>query len=231
MVAGFAHLFNRAWSAKCPVTVVHYEQRPPALPPNFSLYDNGKDDGFSTGLIRFLNAIPDQHVILFLEDYWLVRVDTNQVALMIRLAEHNPDICKIDLTDDRLKVPHTKITIPYTNKPTLLSRPGDFLALDMVKSHLDAPYLMSLQAAIWRTDFLLRFLKKGENPWKMEKYGTTRVQKAYKNEDFDGRVMGCQVPPVVYVNACGGEGNKPGEYDWKKIPGWMVTELKAKGAL
>jgi len=218
LLPAFAYLFNKHWSPKCPVQVVHYEQRPPALPVNFSLFDNGKDPGFSAGLIRFLKAIPDEHVILFLEDYFLTRVDVNRVAALIRLIESHPEMVKIDLTNDRLKAAYQPVTYatPWGNQ-------------DMVCSVIDAPFLMSTQAAIWRKDFLLRFVKATEDPWQFEKRGSARVTKAYQSGDFDGVILGCQVPPVEYVNACGGAGNKPGEYDHKKIPQTMWDELKGRG--
>jgi hypothetical protein len=222
LLPAFAYLFNKHWSPKCPVNVVHYEQRPPALPTNFSLFDNGKDPGFSTGLIRFLKAIPDEHVILFLDDYFLTRVDVNRVAELIRFAERHPLAVKIDLTDDRLKVPHTILRFDDRVQ-------GIGSLEDMVCSEPNAPFLMSTQAAIWRKDFLLRFVKSTENPWQFEKRGSARVTKAYQSGDFDGVILGSQVPPVEYVNACGGAGNKPGEYDRKKIPPAMWDELKGRG--
>jgi hypothetical protein len=216
MLPAFAHCFNTAWSDKCPVNVVYYEKQPSHLPRNFTLVPQGKDPGFSAGLIRYLQMTTDTHLIILLDDYFLIRVNSGMVLSLQRLIKNHPEIVKIDLTDDRLKVPHSKLCVD---------------GLSLVQSNPDAPFLFSIQAAIWRRDFLLRYLKLTENPWQMEKRGSSRVTKAYQAGEETGLVMGCQVPPVAYVNACGGAGNKPGEYDWKKIPGWMVTELKAKGAL
>ena len=212
----FAYQFNLHWSAKCPVTVIHYDTRPPELPRNFSLHQNGKQDcSWSAGVLRWLKYLEDEHFILFLEDYLLSKpVNTGLVQQLIKLAERHPDIAKIDLTDDRIKHPHSNTVIDD---------------VPLVKAYRSAPFLTSLQAAIWRKDFLQAFLEESENPWNFEKKGTKRVQAAYKAKTFSGKILGARRPPVSYINGVGGAGNHPHVWDRKYFPDEMWNDLKARG--
>ena len=211
---GFAYLFNRYWDSRQAVKVVRYDRRPPALPANFSNFAIGRQSDYtwSSGLLRWLPYVNDSHLILFLEDYYLDKaVDVARVRELWNYAYTHPGVAKIDLTDDRLKVGR----VDY----------GD----DLVLSDENAPFQTSLQAAIWRVDFLTRFLHPSENPWQFEKKGTTRVRAARRAGKFDGLILGCTEPPLHYVNAVGGEGNKPGEFDRRKFPPELWRELAAKG--
>ena len=211
----FAYLFNKFWSVNQAVKVVRYEVRPLNLPTNFTNYAIGKqaDYTWSSGLIKYLNGYNGELVVLMLEDYFLSeQAHAVRINQLYAYMQQNPKIAKIDLTNDRLKVAHK----PFPDK--------DF---DFIQSAPDAPFQTSLQAAIWRKDFLLRFLNPKENPWQFEKLGTKRVIEA--KEDF--LILGCKKPPVTYINAIGGEGNNPSAWDTKKIPTDMMFELKQRGLM
>lgn len=209
----FAYLFNKFWSANQPVKIIRYEHRPRNLPANFTNFAVGNQDDYtwSSGLIRYLQYHNSELVLLMLEDYFLsesafVPLITQLYALM----QNHPEIAKIDLTNDRLKVPHQDWQ-------------GDFP--NLVQSVDDAPFLASLQAAIWRKDFLLKFLDPTENPWQFERRGTKRMAKEKP------LILGCKTPPLTYVNAIGGEGGNPGAWDNKKIPQGMMSELRGRGLI
>jgi len=93
---------------------------------------------------------------------------------------------------------------------------------NFIQSDINAPFLASVQAAIWRRDFLLGILNTKDNAWQFEKNKRTKTYLT-KNK---GVILGCVNPPMSYINAVGGEGHKPGEYDLKKFPQWMIDELK-----
>lgn len=214
----FAYLFNKFWSVDQLVKVVRYEIRPRNLPTNFSNFAIGNQDDYtwSSGLMKYLQHHNGELILLMLEDYFLDKVvDRAQINLLYQYMQARPEIAKIDLSDDRLKVKHTD---------------HDTIYLDgLIQSAEDAPFQTSLQAAIWRKDFLLKFLDKTENPWQFERRGTKRVIAARKSGEFSGLILGCKVPPMSYVNAVGGEGHNPGAWDTKKIPQWMVRELQGRG--
>ena len=219
VLPGFAYCFNRYWPGQQP-TVLHYDAPLPPLPSNFKTTGIGRqsDHTYSSGLMTYLTALPDHQFVLLLDDYWLsAPVDLARFFALIRMMHDQPDVDKIDLTDDRLKYPHDLIT------PLLRRYP-------MIESHPEAPYQTSLQAAIWRTAFLLRFLNVGENAWDFEKLGTRRVIAAREDGTYRGRIMGFPTPVMQYVNATGG--GQGGEYHIfakKRFHKTVWNELKARG--
>ena len=208
ILPGFAYLFNKFYPDQ-KVTVVRYDVRPPKLPDNFNNYaiGNQADYTWSGGLRVYLDTLEDKHILLMLEDYYLDKpVDVEKIHNIHGMMLEDERIVKVDLTDDRLKVDYT-----------------DYHTNDFIVSDLNTPFLASVQAAIWRVDFLKAILNKNDNAWQFEKNKRT---KTYLNKN-KAVILGSHKPPMSYINAVGGEGNKPGEYDLKKIPQWMIEELKA----
>jgi hypothetical protein len=210
----FAYLFNKFWSNQQPVKVVRYEIRPNNLPANFSNYAIGQQSDYtwSSGLIKYLQYHNGELVLLMLEDYFIdsqVSIKAIQSAWDFMITQ--PGIAKIDLTGDRLKVPH------------------EYLSELFIQTAKDAPFQTSLQAAIWRKEFLLKFLNPKESPWAFEKTGTKRVIRAREAGEFDGLILGFKNPPLSYVNAIGGEGHNSGEWDRPKIGPGLWGELAGRG--
>lgn len=221
-IPGFAYLFNKFWSDDQGVKILRYDVRNPKLHlPNFHVIAIGKqaDHTWSSGLRGYLEGLAhagETHILLMLEDYYLsTPVDRQAVKALHAYALDNPEVAKIDLSGDRLKFPHTE-------HPTANSVP-------VVLSADDALFQTSIQAAIWRIDYLLRFLVDSETPWQFEKAGTRRVIAAREAGTFDGKILGTSRAVLNYVNAIGGEGTKPGEYDRRKFPPALWAELEAKG--
>jgi len=219
----FAKYFNQYWSDMQGVTVVGYDQLPPLpLPRNFLFVSLGKQSHYnwSSGVAAWLRQISDPTLIVMLEDYFLDRpVDIARLQTLATYMNAHPDVAKIDLSDDRLKTPY------------------EFYEDGLIRSADDAPFQASLQAAMWRRDTLLRFLKEPESPWQFEKAGTRRMVVARKAGEWGGLILGCQRPPLHYVNAVGGgQGDKDqggGTPVWalKRIPPWMQEDLKTHGWL
>jgi len=212
-ITPFSYLFNKYWSDKQPVTVIRYDVRPPKVADNFykPSLGNQADYTWSSGIAAFLKDYDSDLFILMLEDYFIHQpVDIEAIKQLWDFMIEHPEIVKIDLSDDRLKYPHEEFWIKT------------------IKSADDAPWQTSLQAAIWRKDYFLRFLDPTENAWQFEKEGTKRVINAREAGEFEGIILGTNDPPIKYINAIGGHGTKPGEYDYHKIPRWMAEELQEK---
>jgi hypothetical protein len=210
----FAYLFNKFWGGGQPVKVVRYEKRPYNLPGNFTNWaiGNQADYTWSSGLIKYLTQYNGELILLMLEDYFLTEpVGAKAIQSVWDFMSQHPEVAKIDLAGDRAKVPHNQLSELF------------------IQSTNDAPFQASLQAAIWRKGFLLRFLDPKENAWQFEKLGTKRIIEAREKGEFDGLILGCKHPPLVYANAIGGEGKKPGEWDAKKIPQQLMSELSGRG--
>lgn len=213
VLPGFAYLVNKFYPNQ-EFTVVRYDVRPPKLPDNFKQFAVGQQSNYSWsgGLRHYLEQIDDEFVLLMLEDYYLDKdVEINVIASLQNLMLTHNNIVKIDLTDDRMKVEHKDWGKHLSSKQ-----------FDMIESSVNSPFLASVQAAIWRRDFLIDILNNKDNAWQFEKNKRT---KKYLT-DHKAVILGCVNPPMSYVNAVGGEGNKPGQYDLKKFPQWMIDELK-----
>lgn len=208
---GFAHFWRKFWYAPdALVTIVGFDAPVPKLPANFEFVSLGVQTAYtwSSAMQAFLKRLTDDHFMLFLEDYYLsAPVVQATVERAITLIEQHPNIGKIDLTNDRLKVPYT----PFVSAPGMLKTAGD------------SPFQMSLQAALWDTSFLLKYLDSNEDAWAFEKQGTRRLIAARHYQLEDRIILGCQKHPVQYVNVC--RKGTPG-YSWKYIPDWMQLELK-----
>lgn len=218
VLPGFAYLFNKFYPNQ-ELTIVRYDVRPPKLPDNFKQFAIGKqsDYSWSGGLKYYLSQINDEFVMLMLEDYYLDKpVDVGTIIGCQNMMIHRPEVFKIDLTNDRLKVTHSKSN--YALKDNFESKELEYF----IQSDINAPFLASVQAAIWRKDFLFSILNTKDNAWQFEKNKRTKEYLKKHNSV----ILGCMNPPMSYINAVGGEGNKPGQYDLKKFPQWMIDELK-----
>lgn len=192
----FAYLFNTFWSSLQPVVVGGFASPSFELPPNFTFYQIDKvnygPNQWSDGLIKMLNALQDEYFVLLLEDYWLCRgVDHSGVLTLLEYMKGHPNTVRFDLTADRL----------YGH----MMKDVDFWGhYDIIECAEDAPYQMSLQAALWKRELLLKLLEPGRSSWQTE---------IYTNMVGNGmRVLGSRQFPVRYAN-----GVYQGKIDWGQI--------------
>ena len=144
----FAHYWNRFAGSDRRVTVVGYDVAPAALPDNFDWLSLGRQADFtwSSGLLKALDLVHDDVVMLLLEDYFLSeRVDWPLIDECADLMRWRTEILKIDLSDDRLKHPY-RLHRPLNNGR-------------LIENADDAPFQTSVQAALWKTELLRRFLR------------------------------------------------------------------------
>jgi len=184
----FAYLFNCFWSELQPVTVVTDVVPNFNLPPNFSvmLLNDGHPlpkEKWSDGLMAMLDMIPDEILVLLLEDYWLVRtVDNRGINTLADYMRDHREILRVDLTDDRL----------YAGDRYDIGAWGHY---DLIETPGDSPYQMSLQAGIWNRDLLLSLLRPGLNPHEVELYLSPTI-----HERGDMRVIGTRQRLIKYAN-------------------------------
>lgn len=210
----FAALFNRFWSPNVPVEVACYDAPLPELPANFSAWRIGQqaDYTWSAGLLKYLEGVSDRVILLMLEDYFLsAEVAAEKIVALHTLINNAETVAKIDLCGQHTSYPHRD--------------GGEWSGIDLVVAAREMQFLCSTQAAFWRTDVLRRFLDPDENAWAFEKNGSKRMRAAWDAGETLGDVIGTRQPIMRYVNAVGGMGNKPGQWDYKKIPLWMREEL------
>lgn len=214
-IQAFAYLFNVYWSSLQEVIVVSDVKPKFELPDNFKIRTMNNDsplpkEKWSDGLIVMLENIQDQHFVLMLEDYWLVRgVDHQAVGSLADYASIHGDILRVDLTDDR-QYAGDMYDIGYWGR------------LDLVATPPDSPYQVSLQAAIWNRDLLVSLVRPDLSPWEFELY----LSPALHGRD-DIKVIGTRQRPVRYANVF--KGGDPGKViNLEGIPEEHVKELRKR---
>lgn len=180
----FCHLFNTFWSSLQEVVIFGYTRPKFTLPANFEFFSidtyNYPADKWSDGFIKFLKNIPDEHFVLMLSDYWLVRtVDVRGVNACYEYIRYKPDVLRIDLTADRL----------YAGGMFDTDYWGSY---DIIETPHNTPYQMSTQAAIWNKFRLLELLEPGKSAWEVE---------VHTQPPETMRVLGTRQMPVRYANA------------------------------
>lgn len=181
----FSILFNKYWGGS--IDVMCYSLPQMQLPSNFQIVSVDPIDfpkeKWVDGVLLYLKAIPDNAIVLLLEDYWLTRkVDVNGVAKLAGIVDD--DVLRIDLTMDRLYADGVK-DIGYV---------GHYDIIEAVGSQ----YQMSLQAGIWNRKLLIEVLEQlprnMHSAWDVELEGTNIVNNGgYK-------VYGTRQCPVRYIN-------------------------------
>jgi hypothetical protein len=180
---GFAYLFQTYWSDSQEVVVGCF------TPPNFQLPDNYKihsiaktnfpPNRWSDALTKLLEDVPDDYIVLMLEDYWLTRhVDTVAVSLLTEYMRTDSSILRMDLTEDRM---HAGGAFAV----------GAYNRCDLLETPAGTPYQMSLQTGIWNKHLLLTLLQTNRSAWETE---------IYTSPPDTMRILGTRQCPVRYAN-------------------------------
>lgn len=192
----FAYLFNKYWSSDIQVVVAGFTPPDFDLPDNFVFLSLGKFEDFpinkwSDALIKVCDTLEDDVFVLMLEDYWLIRgVDLRGVSILADYARQFSYVLKIDLCADRL----------YAGG---VSDYGHVGHLDLVKSHPESAYHMSLMTGLWRKDRLREVLVPSWTPWDVEISGTSHLRHLSVRQDGTERmiVIGTKQWPVKHTLA------------------------------
>lgn len=200
----FTYLFNTFYSAMQPVVVLGYTPPSFDLPSNFEFVSMGKGDKYpakkwSDALIDFLNKMDDEVFCLLLEDYFLIRgVDHVGMETLASYMRDRPDILRLDLTNDRL---HAR---GDARDAQLHGHWGHY---DIIVTPHGTEYQMSLQAALWNKELMLKVLKHGKSPWEVE---------VHTSPPEEMLVLGTHQWPLRYCNAM--LKGKIVDYELDKIP-------------
>ncbi len=185
----FAYLFNKYWG-EVPATILHYSEIPYSLPDNFNFFSPSVNDypkhKWADAVIKYLESVEDDAIVLLLEDYWLTRrVNLELINILSSLIENNENVLRVDLTTDRLYAGGVQ-DVGYVEW------------VDLVEAR-NSQYQMSLQAGIWHRENLLKILNmlkpERRSSWDVELEGTSIV-----NGGLDMRVYGTRQYPVRYEN-------------------------------
>jgi hypothetical protein len=165
-VRPFLWLMRKYWKPMPNVIVAGFSQPPFKLPDGVRFLSIGKYEDYpidlwSDSLIDALRTLPDEHVIIMLEDYWIVRpVNQEAVETAYNYMRIHTSTVKFDLCADRLYAGDAN-----TNY-------GKYGKLDLVWSRPGSPYHLSLMTGIWNKRHLLSVLQRNWSPWDVEIDGT-----------------------------------------------------------
>ncbi len=186
----FFQLFRKYWP-DCPFPVyLTTNQLDPAI-PGVKVVQTGSPVDWSTEMIHALQQIPEERLIVLLEDYFILEpVDIQSLNRTLDVGEStHADFIKLG-------------TFPASYDRLWPSVPiAGLQGYNFINS--EAEYLVNLQAGIWKKNALNRILVRGESPWKFEIEASKRFAKkgftAITLDPVKGRkdVHG----PIVYL--CG----------------------------
>jgi hypothetical protein len=149
----FFTIFRKRWS-DCPYKVY--------LGTNHLKYEDhdvtsicvGDDVDWASNLHRMLDQLNSDRVIMFLEDFLLIReVDTEEVQKMVKIAQDNSVDC-----------------LRLIPRPRPWGKPICADNLGIIEPGED--YRISTQVALWNVDLLRKIAIPGFSAWDFEVYGT-----------------------------------------------------------
>ncbi len=118
-----------------------------------------KKVSWSECLIIALDRIDTDIVLYMQEDYFLkAPVQHEWVEYYANLMEKQPDIDCIHLTDQAVR-----------------PAPGPVNEHRLLRAKRNQKYLISCQAALWRKQALLKYLRPNESGWEFEEFGSERA--------------------------------------------------------
>jgi hypothetical protein len=197
---------------------------PSFLPENVKFTSIGRFEDYpvekwSDAVIKYLQSIPDEYVLILLEDYWLMRpvnweaIDTAFEYSMAQPVEWHDAVIRLDVAADRMFSKDAHYLLPWGN-------------VDICKAKGD--YSLSFQASIFNRKLLLEVMRPGETPWQSELKGSWRLNQ------LPYRVIGTYQWPMNYmISVCKGKLDTKGE--WMYPARTLLTEdwreLEARGFL
>jgi hypothetical protein len=186
LLKGFFHQWKKY--AKCDFLDVEVAgfTKPEGLPDDVSFYSLGKFADYpvnkwSDAVIKYLNSVQDELIMILLEDYWLMRPINKQALFMAYgFMDNHPDVIRFDVAADRMFSKDCHYA-------------GSYFGFDLCTGK--GQYSLSFQASIYRRKQLLEIMKPGESPWQAELNGTDRLNKSHY------QVVGTFQWPINYLVA------------------------------
>lgn len=149
----FAELYNKYWPGQ-EIYFLGYDVMPSkSLPDNCTFVSLGNQDDFgktwTNALIPYIQALPDTHFIVTMED----------VALVDYVDQH-----LVDKLENEIKSGHAKKALldSHLNHMSITYKEG------LRQLHPAADYRTTLHPAIWEKDYFLRYLKPNFSAWDFE---------------------------------------------------------------
>ena len=161
---GFGYTFNRYWDFSIPCRYYFATETLDAEVPGFTTIKSGPGEWADRLAYLLREVIREDYVIYFQEDMWLNRPVSGDFFRQLFALVAQQQWPQVKLTS----------TSVHVTQPAGHEVEGFAVAkLENARSG----YLMSHQVTLWKREFLLAQLHKGEHPWRNERKGTRRLRK------------------------------------------------------
>jgi hypothetical protein len=161
---GFAISFKRYWDFSVPCRYYFATETINAQIDGFETIQSGKGEWADRLAYLLHEVIKEDYVIYFQEDMWLNKPVNGRFfkeLFNLAVAQHWQQV-------------------KLTSSDAYVTQPAPFYIQGFQVALLDnerSGFLMSHQVTLWRREFLLQQLHKGEHPWRNERKGTKRLKK------------------------------------------------------
>ncbi len=164
LYAGFDYSFSQHWDFSVPCRYYFATETAEAKVTGFETVKSGRGEWADRLAYLLTHVIKEDYIIYFQEDMWLNKPVNSKffTQLFAMAAAHQWQQVKLTSSD------------AYITRATGSSIEGFTVGLlDNERSG----FLMSHQITLWKREFLLAQLHKGEHPWRNERKGTRRLKK------------------------------------------------------
>lgn len=160
----FFTLFFRYWK-DCPYTVYLGANKKKYDDQRVVTVQSGEPKDWASDTLSILKQIPEQYVILLLEDYFLTApADSDTLRKSVQLMKKdNADFMRLGCFPES-----------YNDLYPFTPHPSESFA---VVTESGALYALTLQAGIWKRESFIELLIPGETPWDFEIEGSKRATK------------------------------------------------------
>lgn len=208
----FVHLYQKYGGGE-PVTIVGYNKPNLELLEEFEFHSLGKQTGgaenFGTDLSKYFASIDGDHITWLMEDTFLVKdIDWDQYIYALHLLRNDKQIGRVSLTTQNINQ-YTEV-YPFGQKKNgrVFQTPSK------------SEYRLSTMPAVWRKEFLLRYLKPNMNPWQFE--CQDKIEDEFLNVAMER--------PAIFHNE-GVRKRNLFEYNFEGIDPEIIDEMKQKGII
>lgn len=160
---GFAFTFGRYWNFTVPCAFYFATETADAEVPHFQTIKSGRGEWADRLTYLLKQVVKEDYVIYFQEDMWLNRPVSGGFFKQLFALTANQRWQQVKLTSSDA----------YVTEATPDTLDGFTVAL---LDNQQSGFLMSHQVTLWKREFLLQQLHKGEHPWRNERKGTKRLK-------------------------------------------------------
>jgi hypothetical protein len=164
----FFSLFRKFWP-QCPYPVYLGTNKKKEEFPGVTVVLSGEAKDWSTDTKKILEQIPENYVIVLLEDYFLLgQVDQPWLSECLDYMQKN-------------NAAFMRIASFRKDHEPMYAFEGATCQERFGITRADAPFRLNLQAGIWNKNELISLLKEGESPWEFEVNGSVRSRDSKKS--------------------------------------------------